>query len=38
MRAAEKGHTNVVKLLLSAGANIEAADKVILMIHFCMAV
>ena len=38
MRAAEKGHTKVVKLLLSAGANVEAADKVILMIHFCMAI
>ena len=36
MFAAEKGHADVVQLLLSAGANIEAADKVILMIHYCM--
>ena len=38
MRAAEKGHSDVVQLILSAGANIEAADKVILMTHYCMAV
>ena len=38
MRAAEKGHKDVVSLLLSAGANIEAADEVILMIHYCMTV
>ena len=29
----EIGHADVVQLLLSAGANIEATDKVILMIH-----
>ena len=31
--AACEGHVDVVKLLLSAGANIEAADKVKMMIH-----
>ena len=36
--AAREGHTDVAQLLLSAGASIEAADKVILMIHYCMAV
>ena len=36
--AVDTGHADVVQLLLSAGANIEAADKVILMIHYCMAV
>ena len=36
--AAGRGHADVVRLLLSAGANIEAADEVILMIHHCMAV
>ena len=38
MKAAQKGHADVVQLLLSAGANIEAADRVILMIYYCMAV
>ena len=39
MLAAERGHADVVQLLLSAGANKDAADKkVILMIHYCMAV
>ena len=38
MRATSEGHAYVVQLLLSAGANIEAADNVILMIHNCMAV
>ena len=38
MRAAQKGHADVVQLLLSAGANIEAADRVILMIYYCTAV
>ena len=33
----EAGHADIVQLLLSAGANIEAVDKVILMIHYCMA-
>ena len=32
------GHADAVQLLLSAGANLEAADKVILMIHYCMTV
>ena len=36
--AVDTGHKDVVQLLLSAGANIEAADKVILMIHSCLAV
>ena len=36
--AAMKGHADVVQLLLSAGANKEAADEVILMIDDCMAV
>ena len=36
MRAASEGHADVVQLLLSAGANKEAATKVILMIHFCV--
>ena len=34
----EVGHADVVQLLLSAGANIDAADKVILMMHYCMTV
>ena len=38
MMAASKGHADVVLLLLSAGANVEAADKVILIVHYCMAV
>ena len=38
MRAAREGHPDLVQLLLSAGANIEATDKVILMIDDCMAV
>ena len=38
MQAASEGHADVVQLLLSAGANVEAAEKVILMIHYCMAV
>lgn len=37
MRAASEGHANIVKLLLSAGANIEAADDVKLIIDFSMA-
>ena len=28
MKAANEGHADVVKLLISAGANLEAADKV----------
>ena len=36
--AASEGHADVVQLLLSAGANVEAADKVTLMIHYCMTV
>ena len=28
MKAAEKGHSDVLKLLLSAGANKEAAEEV----------
>ena len=35
--AAYEGHADVVQLLLSAGANIEAADEVILMIHYGIA-
>ena len=35
---AEEGHTDVVSLLLSAGANKEAANKVILMTHYCIAI
>ena len=31
MRAARDGHGDVVNLLLSAGANIAATDKVVLM-------
>ena len=38
MKAASQGHADIVQMLLSAGANIEAADKVILMIHSCMTV
>ena len=38
MKAAEEGHADVVQLLLSAGANIEATARVILMIHYCMVV
>ena len=38
IRKVEIGHADVAQLLLSAGANIETADKVILMIHDCMAV
>ena len=38
IEAAREGHADVVQLLLSAGANAEAADKVILMIDDCMAV
>ena len=38
MMVAGEGHADIVQLLLSAGANIEAADMVILMIHYCMAV
>ena len=34
--AAKKGHKDIVQLLLSAGAKIDAIDKVILMIHYCM--
>ena len=30
MRAADKGHHDVVALLLDKGANIEAANKVII--------
>ena len=37
MRAALKGHTEIIQLFLSAGANIEATDEVILMIHYCTA-
>ena len=36
--AAGGGHADVVQLLLSAGANKEAVDRVILMIDDCMAV
>ena len=36
--AAYGGHADVVQLLLSVGANKEAADKVILMVDVCMAV
>ena len=36
--AAREGCEDVVQLLLSAGANKEAKDRVILMIHYCMAV
>ena len=36
--AAREGHADVVQLLLSAGANKEATDSVILMIVDCMAV
>ena len=36
MRAASEGHANVVQLLLTAGANKEAATRVIWMIHFCV--
>ena len=35
--AAREGQAYVVQLLLTAGANKEAADKVILMILFCIA-
>ena len=38
MIAAAAGHAEVVKLLLSAGANTEAEDRVILMIHYFMVV
>ena len=38
IKAAKKVHTAVVQMLLSAGANTEATDKVILMINNCMAV
>ena len=38
MEAASKGDADIVQLLLSAGVNKEAVDKVILMIHYCMAV
>ena len=36
--AVDSRHADVVQLLLSTGANIEAADEVILIIHYCMAV
>ena len=36
MQAASEGHADVVQLLLSVGANTEAADKVTLMIHYGM--
>ena len=36
--AARWGHADVVQLLLSAGANKEVTDLVILMIDDCMAV
>ena len=36
--AARWGHADVVQLLLSAGANKEATDWVILLIDDCMAV
>ena len=35
MRAASEGHAEVVQLLLSAGANKEMADEVILIICYC---
>ena len=38
MWAAREGHADVVQLLLSAGANIEAATSVILMIYKCMTI
>lgn len=36
MSAAREGHAEVVKLLLSAGPNTEAADDVIFMIQYCI--
>lgn len=38
MWAAGEGHADVVQLLLSAGANIDAEDEVILLIHSCVTV
>ena len=38
MWAAREGYADIVQLLLSAGANIEAATNVILMNHYWMAV
>ena len=38
MRAAREGHPDLVQLLLSSGANMEAADKVILMIQYSLTV
>ena len=38
MWAASNGRADVVQVLVSAGANIEAKDKVILMIHYCMTI
>lgn len=37
MRVAENGYADIVQMLLSAGANIEAADEVLLMIYYSMA-
>ena len=34
--AADEEQSDVVQLLLSAGANMEAVDTVKLMIHYCM--
>ena len=35
MRAAENGNATVVQMLLSAGANMGEADKVVLTINYC---
>ena len=38
MRAAEKGHTDIIKVLLVAGAAIEAKDRVSKRISICTCV